>query len=271
MDCVMSVSNLAFFGSQIGFSRCPTSLELQTRCFVTGKTIEPVEFSSVLQFDSIFYPEKLMFPGEFYSFLSAEEDDENISGELATLGVVILPATKRKVIEKICRKGPPKLLWPPEAGDGILHDNCSKTSLSCSPRLTKISTSKQVVSVKWHFPPPYCAIEISRFLREPALSFAITLHLYYLRSLLRALQSLLRHPFLRASSVISSPATLLQIFPTEKTQIIIIYSSSPQTKCLFFYFLFSGMASQHRKKLNSGGNWKTLWGISRGIQGMMGA
>ncbi|RXH99248.1 hypothetical protein DVH24_011573 [Malus domestica] len=49
-----------------------------------------------------------------------------------------------------------------------------------------------------------------------------------LRSPLRALQSLLRHLFLRAFSVISSPATLLQIFPIEKTQIIIIYSSSPQ-------------------------------------------
>ncbi|XP_048431687.1 uncharacterized protein LOC125473210 isoform X4 [Pyrus x bretschneideri] len=33
-------------------SRCPTSHELQTRCFLAGKTTEPVELSSVLQFDS---------------------------------------------------------------------------------------------------------------------------------------------------------------------------------------------------------------------------
>ncbi|RXH71799.1 hypothetical protein DVH24_025300, partial [Malus domestica] len=61
------------------------------------------------------------------------------------------------------------------------------------------------------------------FSSEPSLSFPISL-----RSPLRALQSLLRHLFLCAFSVISSPATLLQICPIEKTQIIIIYSSSPQ-------------------------------------------
>ncbi|RXI05931.1 hypothetical protein DVH24_017973, partial [Malus domestica] len=164
----LSVSNLAFFGSQIGFSRSPTSHELQTRCFLTGKTTEPAQLSSVLQFDSNnFFTQKLAFPGEFYSFLVwAEEDDENISGELysslirgrtvehlltkdlieqqvhqpyistttvrglsvtrAILRVAILPATKRKVIEKIWREGPPKLLWPAEAVSPVLDHSTGR-------------------------------------------------------------------------------------------------------------------------------------------------
>ncbi|XP_070676214.1 uncharacterized protein [Malus domestica] len=65
-----------------------------------------------------------------------------------------------------------------------------------------------------------CYTEISPFLQTPHSAFAISLP-----SLLRALQSFC---FVISSSVISSPATLLKIFPIEKTQIIIIYSSSPQ-------------------------------------------
>ncbi|RXI05925.1 hypothetical protein DVH24_017967 [Malus domestica] len=66
---------------------------------------------------------------------SAEEDGENISGELysslirgrtAILGVVILPDTKRKVIEKIWREGLPKLLWPPEAVSPFLDHSTGR-------------------------------------------------------------------------------------------------------------------------------------------------
>ncbi|XP_050144112.1 uncharacterized protein LOC126619740 [Malus sylvestris] len=47
--------------------------------------------------------------------------------------------------------------------------------------------------------------------------------------------------FVISSSVISSPATLLKIFPIEKTQIIIIYSSSPQPSALSSFFASVGL------------------------------
>ncbi|RXI05927.1 hypothetical protein DVH24_017969 [Malus domestica] len=56
VECNPRVDNRDFFSAFpflfVFLSRCRTSHELQTRCFLAGKTTEPVEFSSVLQFDS---------------------------------------------------------------------------------------------------------------------------------------------------------------------------------------------------------------------------